>query len=70
MAYKSIYDEAYLKTLISQIQKLNKRKNSRRHAEQRAAEVPEFNFTQSQKAAATILKSLKNKKKGEKKEND
>ena len=70
MAYKPVYDEAYLKTLISQIQKFNKRKITRRQGENRASDIPEFNFTQSQKAAATILKSLKNKKKGEKKEND
>ena len=70
MAYKPVYDEAYLKTLISQINKLNKRKDARLQGQQRATDVPKFNFTQSQKAAATILKSIKNKRKGEKKGND
>ena len=66
MAYKPLYDEAYLKSLISQIQKLNKRKLTRRRSEHRASQVPEMNFSESQKAAAVILKNIRNKKKGDK----
>ena len=70
MAYKPLYDEAYLKTLISQVRKFNKKKNAQRLGGQRAALVPAFNFTDSQKAAAVILKNIKNKKKGEKNARD
>lgn len=66
MAYKPLYDEAYLKSLVSQIRKFNKRKTARRQSEQRASEIPNMKFTQSQKAAAVILKNIRNKKKGEK----
>lgn len=70
MAYKPLYDEAYLKTLIAQIQKSNKRKLARRRSEHRDSVAPKMNFTQSQKAAAVILKSIRSKRKGEKKERD
>lgn len=70
MAYKPLYDEAYLKSLIMQIQKFNKKKNARRTSEQRASQVPSFNFTDSQKAAAVILKNIRNKKKGERNTRD
>ena len=70
MAYKPLYDEAYLKTLISQVRKFNKKKNVQRRGEQRASQVPAFNFTESQKAAAIILKNIKSKKKGEKNARD
>ena len=65
MAYKPLYDQAYVKTLISQINKLNKRKTARRRSEQRASDTPSLKFSQSQKAAAVILKSIRAKKKGE-----
>lgn len=65
MAYKPLYDEAYLKSLISQIRKLNQRKLTRRRSDKRASEAPKMNFTESQKAAAVILKNIKNKKKGD-----
>lgn len=66
MAYKPLYDEAYLKKLISQIQKFNKRKITSRRSEYRASEAPTLGFTDSQKAAAVILKNIKGKKKEEK----
>ena len=65
MAYKPLYDEAYLKSLISQIQKLNKRKLTRRRSEHRASQVPKMDFSESQKAAAVILKNIRSKRKGE-----
>ena len=70
MAYKPLYDEAYLKALISQVRKFNKKKNVQRRSEQVASQVPTFNFTDSQKAAALILKNIKSKKKGEKNARD
>ena len=70
MAYKPLYDETYLKTLISQVRKFNRKKNMQRSSEGRAAQIPTFNFTESQKAAAIILKNIKSKKKGEKNARD
>lgn len=70
MVYKPLYDEAYLKSLITQIQKFNKKKTARRRGENRATKTPAFNFTDSQRAAAVILKNIKNKKKGENTERD
>ena len=70
MAYKALYDEAYLRSLASQIKKLNNRKQKRRQSEGRAVRPPQFNFTESQRAASVILKSIKSKKKGAKTEHD
>lgn len=66
MAYKPLYDEAYLKTLISQIRKFNRRKNQLSRSGQKMPETPKSDYTQSQRAATVILRNMKAKKKGEK----
>ncbi len=65
MAYKPLYDEAYLKSLVSQIQKFNKKKTARRIGENRATKTPAFNFTDSQRAAVILKNIKKQKERGE-----
>ncbi len=68
MAKKQLYDSSFYKELISQINKLERKKAAVRRTEGRGSNVPALKSPIAQRAAAYLLKKRKNNlKKGDEK---
>ncbi|MEE1279466.1 MAG: hypothetical protein UHH95_01375 [Oscillospiraceae bacterium] len=68
MANKLLYDGSFYKELITQINRLERKKASRRRQEGRGSSVPAHNAPLSERAAAYLSEKRKKKRqKGEEK---